>query len=399
MKKSLKQILLVVAFCLFLAFPIHVTAQEEAPQPPQDETDQSTTVLPDSDPVEVQELEGTVIEILEEENRETNGYEIYYQKVKCEITKGEIKGEEITIEIETPIESKTREFKKGDRVKIAGYEGPDGKHIYTITDYIRRAGLTWLFIIFAVLATVVASKKGFFSLVSMGLTFLILIKLLLPMLLEGHNPVIVTALLSIIIIPLTFYLSHGFKRETTVAIMGTLAALIITGIMARVFIDMTYLRGFSSEDAFFLQNMEGKNFNLQGILLAGIIVGLIGILDDISIAQSAIVYQLAEENPNLNLETLFKKSMKLGKNHIASMVNTLILVYAGSSLPLLLLFANGDNEFSEIINSEIVATEIVHTLIGSIGLILTVPLTTVLACYFVTKRKSIKQNQEQKNLL
>jgi uncharacterized membrane protein len=348
-------------------------------QPENEQIDQNTET------VEPEKMEGRIIEILEEDTKDKGGYKYHYQKLKVLITRGTQKGERVEIEVETPIETKERKYEAGDHVEISFFENEEGASYYNITDYVRRGGLLSLFIVFTILAVAVASKRGLYSLISMALTFIIIVKIFLPLLVSGRNPILITVLLSIVVIPLTFYLSHGFKKHTTVAILSTLISLVITGILAQIFINAAYLRGFSSEDAFFLQNLNGGDFDLKGILLGGIIVGLVGILDDISIAQSSLIYKLAEENPNLSFPEIFTKSMDLGRNHIASMINTLILVYAGSSLPLMLLFVRGESKFGEIINNELIATEIVHTLIGSIGLIITVPITALLASYFVTK--------------
>jgi uncharacterized membrane protein len=381
------QIAFIVILCGVLFFSLTPANLVQATQ---QEDSQANFQTDNPEPIETETMQGEIKEIIDQKTKDNGGYEFVYQRVKCFITQGSQKGETVEIEVETPIETQERTYKVGDRVQISYYENAAGQDIYQITDYVRQGGLIILFIMFAFLAILIASKNGLYSLISMVLTFIIIVKVFLPLILNGTNPVLLTIGLSFLIIPLTFYLSHGFKKETTVAILGTSISLIVTGMLAQLFIKLTYLQGFSSEDAFFLQNLGKGSFNMQGILLAGIIVGLIGILDDISISQASLIYQLALENPNLTIQELFKKSMKLGKNHIASMVNTLILVYAGSSLPLLLLFAQGDNKFWDIVNNELIATEIVHTLIGSIGLILTVPITTLLASYFVSRNPEVE---------
>jgi len=168
---------------------------------------------------------------------------------------------------------------------------------------------------------------------------------------------------------------------------GTLIALIITGILANIFVEAAKLTGFASEEAGFLQVAKGGAINMKGLLLAGIIIGLLGILDDVTVSQAAIVFQLKEANNRLKFNQLYQRAMRVGQDHIASMINTLILVYAGASLPLLLLFIDSPRPFLEVVNYEIIADEVVRTLVGSIGLILAVPLTTLIASLAVSAEK------------
>jgi uncharacterized membrane protein len=216
---------------------------------------------------------------------------------------------------------------------------------------------------------------------------LIIFKFILPMIYAGYDPVLITIIASLVMIPVTFYLSHGFNRKTSIAIGGTLIALLITGLLAKVFVEATKLTGFASEEAGFLQVARGNLVNIRGLLLAGIIIGALGVLDDISIAQSALVQQLREANPKMKAREVFSRAMNVGQDHIASMVNTLVLVYTGAALPLLLLFIDNPLPFSQVINYEIIAEEIVRTLVGSIGLITAVPITTLIASSSDFKKK------------
>jgi len=172
-----------------------------------------------------------------------------------------------------------------------------------------------------------------------------------------------------------------------VAIAGTIVALVITGILAGIFVEAARLTGFASEEAGFLQVAKQGTVNIKGLLLAGIIIGVLGVLDDVTVSQSAIVLKLKEANSQLKPRELYNKAMDVGRDHISSMVNTLILVYTGAALPLLLLFINNPHPFTEIINYEIIADEIVRTLVGSIGLILAVPITTLFAALTVGKKR------------
>jgi len=326
-------------------------------------------------------LEGRVIQVLEEKQvvLVDGEDEQLYQKLKILVTKGSLGGDKIVVENGSLPSVNIPSYKVGDRVIISYSKDIEGNDVFYITDFIRRQSLLWLFLIFIVLTVAIAKWRGFLSLVGMGISFLVIFFLVLPQILSGANPVETAILGSFIIIPVTFFLSHGFNKKTGVAIAGTVIALIVTGLLAGTFVEITKLSGFASEEAGFLQSAKGNVVNIKGLLLAGIIIGVLGVLDDITISQSAVVFQLKEANSKLKYGELYKRAMNVGRDHISSMVNTLILVYTGAALPLLLLFIDNPHPFSEIINYEIVADEVVRTLVGSIGLVLAVPVTTFIA--------------------
>jgi uncharacterized membrane protein len=306
------------------------------------------------------------------------------EKILLEIKNGSLKGRSITIENSDWL-SVPREFRIGDRVIVSAAQDIQGSPLFQITDYVRRDALFFLFIIFVVLAVLVARFRGAMSLLGMGLSFLIIFTFVLPQISAGANPVLIAILGSALIIPITFFLSHGINKKTLVAVLGTLIALVVTGWLAAVFVEGARLTGFAAEEAGFLQFSKQGLINIKGLLLAGIIIGVLGILDDITISQSAIVFQLKEINPKMKQGELYRRAMAVGKDHISSMVNTLILVYTGAALPLLLLFIDNPRPLAEVVNYEIIAEEIVRTLTGSIGLILAVPITTLIAAIVVSR--------------
>ena len=327
-------------------------------------------------------LEATVIEVLEERTIESAGefqQPRLYQKLKLEVTKGSLVGEALEIESGHVPVINLPQYLVGDRVLVSCEVNSENMQTCFITEYLRRGALIWLFIIFVLVSVLVARGWGGASLLGMVFSFLVIFLLILPQISKGSNPLLVTVLGSFLIIPVSFYLSHGVNKKTSVAVVSTLAALIITGILGVVFVDFARLTGFSSDEAAFLQTATQGVVNIKGLVLAGIMIGALGVLDDITIAQSSVVFNLKEVNPRLNSKRLFWRAMKVGRDHISSMVNTLVLVYAGASLPLLLLFTDSGRMLSEVVNYEIIAEEIVRTLVGSIGLILAVPITTFLA--------------------
>ena len=324
-------------------------------------------------------LEVRVIEILKEEEIWFEGEGQLYQNLECLVTKGSLKDERIFIESGHISMVNLQKYKEGDQLVIYRTQDLEGNDLFYISDYIRRKPLLLLFFIFIVLAIAVAKWRGLGSLLGMGLSFLIIFKFILPKISSGASPILIAIIGSLFIIPVTFYFSHGLNKKTTAAVIGTLVSLVITGILAGIFVKATRLTGFASEEAAFLQVAKGETVNIRGILLAGIIIGVLGILDDVAVSQSAIVFKLKQANPKINPKELYKKAMDVGRDHIASMVNTLVLVYAGAALPLLLLFIDSPHPFSEVINYEIIADEVVRVLVGSIGLILAVPITTLIA--------------------
>lgn len=360
----IKKIFLTITLVLSFIFALNFSAFAQ-------ETDKQQT--------KEETLEGVVTNILQKKEIQDETGRRFYQKLEVLVTKGSLKDKKIEVEtgnlplVNQPI------YKKEDKLVLFYNKDPSGNDVFYITDFVRRKPLFWLFLLFLFLTIVVAKWKGLSSILGLGFSFLVIFRFILPQILNGRPPVLIAILGSLIIVPISFYFAHGFNKKTSVAIMGTGISLIITGLLANFFVQVAKISGFVSEEAAFLQLAKGGSLNIKGLLLAGIIIGALGILDDITISQAAIVFELKKTSKNLNFKALYKKAMNIGQDHIASMVNTLILVYAGAALPLLLLFVDNPHPFLEIINYEIIAEEIIRTLVASIGLILAVPITTFLA--------------------
>jgi uncharacterized membrane protein len=298
--------------------------------------------------------------------------------VQAEILKDNEK-KSVSFEIEDSLFFQQINLKPGDRILVSFYINDSGQQTYFLADVVRRQSLLPLLVLFLILVLLIGGWRGLGSLFGLTVSLLVVALLVVPLIADGRNPVLVVLVGSFIIVPLTFYFSHGFNKKTTIAIAGTVIALTISGFLAQGAIKATQLTGLVSEEAGFLQSADPGVYNLTGILLAGIIIGLLGVLDDVTVSQAAIVSELLAVNKNITDKELFFRAMSIGKDHVSSMVNTLILVYTGASLPLLLLFHHNPQPFLQIINYEIFTEEIVRALIGSIGLILAIPLTTVLA--------------------
>lgn len=301
--------------------------------------------------------------------------------VEVEITSGAQDGARIQAEQGTMMSSsQDQKLKIGDRVIISHLVNTDGTDVYFVADLVRRRPLFWLTMAFLVAVTAIGGWRGLRSFVGLIISFLVLFSYIIPQIITGKNPIVVAVTGSFVILFTTLYLAHGFSRKTTAAVLGTIASLILTSVLALLFVNLTRLSGFGSEEAGFLTMFPAITLNLKGILLAGIIIGALGVLDDITISQSASVFELHDTDKHLSAGELYHRGLRIGRDHIASLVNTLVLAYAGASLPLLLLFfISGGEPLSILVSREMIATEIVRTLVGSLGLISAVPITTAIA--------------------
>jgi uncharacterized membrane protein len=259
-------------------------------------------------------------------------------------------------------------------------QGPDGE-VYFLSDHVRRPSLLLLAGAFALLVIVVGRFQGALSLVGMAISLLVIVQFIVPGILSGFSPILVSVVGAIVIMFSTLYLSHGVDRKTTVALLGVSASLGFTAILGSIFMAAAHLTGLADEHALTLSNLTGGQINPEGLLLAGIIIGALGVLDDVAIAQSSAVFELRRANPLLRPMELYDRAMNVGRDHIASTVNTLVLAYAGASLPLLMILATQAEPLGVLPNREYMATEIVRTLVGSMGIVAAVALTTALAAF------------------
>lgn len=276
-----------------------------------------------------------------------------------------------------------KNYQRGDKVMVIEYpETEQYESYYIIQDYDRRSQLWILFACFATLLILINRTKGVLSLLSLGFSFLVIFKLLIPLLLAGLNPLACTFLAMLLLVPAQFYLSHGINSKSTIAMLGTLLSLAATSLLAIFFTRFTLLSGLASEETAFLKTGLYENLDFKGLLLAGIIISLLGVLDDVSITQASVVQELKKSKKEWGWREVYGRAMNVGRDHISSVVNTLILVYAGASLPLLILLMTAPESLGMTLNLEFLAEELVRTLVGSMGLILTVPITSFIAAKF-----------------
>ncbi|NQU83798.1 MAG: YibE/F family protein [Parcubacteria group bacterium] len=283
------------------------------------------------------------------------------------------------------------EYQIGDKVLVNYNINFRGEQNFYVVGFSRTNYIYWLTFLFALVVVVIGRLKGLRALIVLLLTFLIILKFIIPRILAGSDPLFISIIGSFFILILAVYITEGFKKTSTIAIFSILISLIITGLLSVWFSSLTKLTGFASEEAAFLVGLTETNINIKGLLLAGIIIGALGVLDDVIISQVSLVRELRASNPKLSKYELYRQAMRVGVSHLSSMVNTLFLAYAGASLPLLILFSvKGSTSltFSQAIDNEIIATEIVRTITGSIGLVLAVPIATFLAVHFLKNKKT-----------
>lgn len=273
----------------------------------------------------------------------------------------------------------------GDEVVLVELTDPADPAVksYNIAEHQRGTPLIWLMVLFAAAIVAFGRWRGLAALGGLVASFAILLGFVLPGIGAGQPPLLVAIVGAALIMFVVLYLTHGVTAQTSVAVLGTLGSLVVTGVLGLLATSATHLTGFGSEDATTLSMFQG-DVDLHGLLLAGIIIGSLGVLDDVTVTQAATVTELAHANPGLSRRQLYRAATRVGRAHIASTVNTIVLAYAGASLPLLLLLVADSRPVSEILTSEFLAQEIVRSAVATLGLIAAVPLTTGLAAVVTT---------------
>jgi uncharacterized membrane protein len=302
------------------------------------------------------------------------------KRATIRVDSGKDKGRTFT-EIVQPDQS--RQLEEGQEVVVA-YEPSAPKDLqYSVTDINRRLPLALLAGIFAVAVVVVGRLRGVMALVALAISFMVLNLFILPAILQGSNPLLVAVVGASAIMLIALYLCHGLSARTSVAVLGTLISLLLIGVLGSLFIGWAALTGNTDDNTGLIHGLY-PTIDMSGLLLAGVIIGSLGVLDDVTVTQTSAVWELHEANPSMGWRGLYRAGIRIGRDHIASVVNTLVLAYAGAALPLLLLFSIAQSSVGTVANSELVAEEIVRTLIGSIGLVASVPVTTALAALVVS---------------
>lgn len=339
-----------------------------------------------------EKVHARVIAIMEDGEIDLGGITQRYQIARVELLEGDYQGLIADIDYgKRQILSNAVYMKPGDEIFVTTGKRPDGTLTVYFADFMRSAPLLWLVILFAVIILLISRWKGLRSLLSMAFSLMVIIGYIIPKILTGSDPLQASVAGSIILLGVTLYLTYGWNLKTHAAVLSMILVLFLTGILASAFVNFTRLTGAGDENALFLIQMLNAEINLRGLLLGGMIIGALGVLDDLVTTQASAVFELHHANESLGFRGLFQAAMRIGQDHVAATVNTLVLAYAGASLPMLLMFTLGRGDYGTLVNFEFVAEEIVRTLVGSLGLIAAVPLTTAIAILFVLRADSLRK--------
>lgn len=338
-------------------------------------------------PENAQYFTGEVTNIEKQSEIEQQEGEFYTQEIR--VKKGN--GEELVIPVGSEFQplNKNQLIPVGKKLILAEQTLVSGEKQTVVSDVFRLPVILGLSLLFFVVVVIVGKKEGLFSIFGMFISLGILLNYIMPQILAGTNPILVSLVGSLVIGAVTVYLSHGFKLKSHLALGSMMLSLLIVSLLSYISVKSAQLVGLGSEEAYFLQFGNTANINLQGLLLGGIMLGALGVLDDITVSQVSIVFQIRSLKEKISFWELYSRGLKVGQDHVASLVNTLVLAYAGANLPLFLLFTINDQVPKWVtLNSEVIVEEVIRTLTGSIGLVLAVPMTTALAAYFSLKKKA-----------
>jgi len=331
-------------------------------------------------------MKARVVEVVSQETRPVPGTDVtaLHQTISVEILEGADTGEIVTIE------NDFLELKKGEKFYLMHTSNDlDGTDYYSVSDKIRTPALALLAALFVLVVVVFGGRQGMRGLLALIGSFFFIGAFLLPGILAGYSPVLISILVAAIIVTLGSYVTHGFNRTTSAAVVGMIGTIGVTGALAYLAIKFTHLSGWSGDEVTYLHLNTGGTIDLAGLLLGGILIGLLGVLYDAAIGQAVSVEELARAGKHYSHREVYLRALRIGREHVGALVNTLAIAYAGAALPLLLLFYGFENlDIVQTLNREIFATEIVRILVGSIGLVLAVPVTTAVAVWMLLGRET-----------
>ncbi|HZH93689.1 MAG TPA: YibE/F family protein [Tissierellaceae bacterium] len=340
---------------------------------------------------------GTVLQASEIEERPEDYFSV--QNVTLRIDSGKFKGD--IHEIENVLSDHAYYdiiVEEGQRVSLMIEEYPDGGYNVYISDYYRINSIIYLLGAFVVLVVLIGGSKGVKSLISLGVTISAVLFVMLPLILKGINPILVSVITAVLVTIVTIVLVAGFNHKSLSAIAGTSIGVIVAGVISYIVGNQASLSGLSAEEATMLMYIpQGIQFNFRHLLFAGIIMGALGAAMDVGISIASAIDEIHKANPRLSARRLFRSGMNVGKDVMGTMVNTLILAYTGTSIPMLLLFMAYETDLSKVFNLDVIATEIVRSLSGSIGLILTIPITAMIASYYAKDKRVAGDKDQEEN--
>ncbi len=307
--------------------------------------------------------------------------ELTCASVVVEVLEGEGAGEYQQLEL--PAEIYAAGVEVDDVLVLSRDPGAEGGPTYAFSDYERTTPLVLFAIAFAIVVGAVARLRGLAALLGLGFAFLVLLEFVLPGLLSGSSPTLVTLVGSAAIMFVVLYLAHGFSARTTTALVGTLFGLALVTVLGAIGVSAARLTGLTTEETVQLQTFD-PSLDFSGLVIAAVVVAGLGILNDVTITQASAIWQLHEVDPSMGWRQLYRRGMSVGRDHIASTVYTVVFAYAGAALPLLLLFELYARPAGTTLTSSVLAEEVVRTLVGGIALVLAVPVTTAVGAFFAT---------------
>jgi uncharacterized membrane protein len=323
-----------------------------------------------------------------------------YQTMDVQVLEGDYTGQHFSVSYgKNQVRSDNDQFKTGDKVYIMIGQGINGALKATYIDYDRSSVLILLLVVFVLAVLAIGRWKGLGSLVSLFISMFVIFSYIIPHILAGEDPVRISLIGSGILLGVSLYLTYGWNLKTHASVISMVLALVITGVFTALFVNLAHLNGYGDENALYLIQLSATQINPQGLLLGGMIIGTLGILDDLVTSQSAAVVEIHGANPALGFRQTFLRAIHIGQDHVAATVNTLVLAYTGASLPLLLVFTLANGSFRYLLNTEMLAEEIVRTLVGSLGLVAAVPISTLVATLIITHQDRFSRLGEWRILL
>lgn len=332
----------------------------------------------------------SVVAILDEGTITLGDISQPFQILQVTVTEGAYADNSFVIEYGTrQIRTDMIPMEIGDQILVSVSSLPDGTLSAYFTDFYRGRSLLILLATFVGFSILVSGWKGVRSIFGIGLSLVVIIVIILPGIQQGKDPLLTSVFGSFFFVAYSLYIIYGWNVKTHAAVAGSLIALSITGILAIIFVSQTQLTGYGDENMFYITQLTQNTLNVRNLLLAGILIGTLGVLDDLVISQASAVFELYRNNPGQDFKMLYRSAMNIGQDHIAATVNTLVLAYAGAALPMLLLFSIRSVDYRLAVNLEFIAEEIVRTLVGSLGLFASVPITTALAALIAVKYREL----------
>jgi uncharacterized membrane protein len=339
--------------------------------------------------IETQEVysKGLVIDV--EDKRFEGDYSYDYQEVFLKITSGPFKNKYVNVENHfSEIDIYNIVVEPGQKVILMIQESGDNLDVF-IADYARDQVIYILIGLFLLVLLIVGKLKGLKTILTISLTVILIFKVLLPAILIGYNPLFVTITIAALITLITITTIAGFHIKTFAAIFGTIFGVVIAGLISIIAAKAVHLTGLSSEESIMLMYIPQEiSLNFQNLLFSGILLGALGAVMDVAMSIASSIHEVHSANPSLNSYDLLKSGMSVGRDIMGTMSNTLILAYAGSFIPLMLLFMSYETPMTKLINLDIVATEITRSLAGSIGLILTIPITAIVSVFMISRTQT-----------